>query len=117
MAVVVVNENRGTMRIAVALFGDEVSPRFDCCTGLLVQDADGSEVRLDLCGRTAHARIQEVVRQKPDCLLCGGIRRCDLFFLTETGIQVIDGLSGEARVAVDACRNDALNQETENQIP
>jgi len=102
------------MKIAAALFGEEISPRFDCCTGLLVRDEGGHEVRLDLRGWTAGARVEELVRRKPDCLLCGGIRRCDLFLLTECGIRVIDGLTGEARTAVEQCSDGTLQAKMEN---
>lgn len=101
------------MKIAAALFGEEISPRFDCCTGLLVCGEEGNEVRLDFRGQTAGIRIEEVLRRKPDCLLCGGIRRCDLFMLTECGIHVIDGLTGDAHDAVNRCRKGTL--ETEDQ--
>ena len=113
-ATIVADEVRKDLKIAAALFGEEISPRFDCCTGLLVWDEDGYEVRLDLRGRTAGARIEEVIRLKPDCLLCGGIRRCDLFLLTKCGVRVIDGLTGEARTAVAQCRNGTLGTGTEN---
>lgn len=96
------------MKVAAALFGEEISPRFDCCTGLLILDEDESEVKLDFRGRTAGARIEEVIRRKPDWLLCGGIRRCDLLLLTECGIRVVHGLTGPARMAVDQCRNGTL---------
>jgi hypothetical protein len=96
------------MKIVTALFGEEVSPRFDCCTGLLVSGTDGTELPLDFRGQTDSARIGEVVRQRPDVLLCGGIRRCDLVVLAESGIRVIDGLNGEARLAVEQCRSGAF---------
>jgi len=102
------DEKEGRMKVAAALFDEEISPRFDCCTGLLVCGPDGSEVRLDLRGRTPGSRLEEVVRCKPDCLLCGGIRRCDLFMLTDCGIHVIDGLTGDARDAVSRCRDGTL---------
>lgn len=96
------------MKIAIALFGDEVSPRFDCCTGLRFVSDDGSEENLDLRGQTATARMSEVLKRHPSQLLCGGIRRCDLFLLLESGIQVIEGLCGDASVALDACKRGEL---------
>ncbi len=97
------------MKIVAALFGQEISPRFDCCVGLLVCDEE-SERQLDLRGWTVGERLEEVIKIMPDCLLCGGIRRCDLYVLNECGINVWDGLTGEARRAVEECQRGTLGR-------
>lgn len=102
------------LTIAAALFGDEISPRFDCCTGLLVVKSDGSVERRDLRGRTAGFRIAAVLQCRPTCLLCGGIRRRDSFLMTDNGIRVIDGLCGQANAAVEALKAGLLQEQTGN---
>lgn len=108
VAVGVADEGGKRMKIAVALFGDEISPRFDCCTGLLTKDRDGHQVRVDLRGRSAEARVEEVVDCRPDCLLCGGIRRCDVYLFTECGIRVIEELSGDAQTIAQQYKSGTL---------
>lgn len=96
------------MKIAISLFGEEVSPRFDCCTGLRFVEQDGVEENLALRGQSAGERLSEVLRRQPQVLLCGGIRRCDLFLLAASGIKVIDGLYGPASEALEACLQGTL---------
>ena len=87
------------MIVGIALFNDEISPRFDCCTGLAVVDtAKGfkNATRIDLRGTDYHRRVDEFLAHKLDVLLCGGIRRCDFYLLKTSGIDMIPGLSGSA---------------------
>ncbi|RJO64424.1 MAG: hypothetical protein C4523_18350 [Myxococcales bacterium] len=95
------------MKVVVALFDEEVSPRLDGCTGILVAD-DEIEAIIDLKQATCQQRLMEIVKQAPAMLLCGGVRRCDYFFLVHSGVQVLTGLSGSARTRLDEFRGGAL---------
>jgi hypothetical protein len=83
------------MKVAVALFGEEISPRLDGCVELLVCHDDREE-RIDLRQANGLERLAAILKLAPDVLLCGGIRRCDYFLLVQSGIDVIPGLTGTA---------------------
>lgn len=87
------------MVIAVALFGDEISPRFDCCVELAFVADQGdlcSAKRMRMKRSDSEARIMRLMDQSCRALLCGGIRHRDRLRLKASGITVIDGLYGPA---------------------
>lgn len=85
------------MRIAIATYGDLISPRFDCASTLRVLEWDVDPVarreeRLQLDSGYCHA--DALLQQNVSALLCGGIRRCDYQRLADAGLQVIAGQYG-----------------------
>lgn len=84
------------MKLVVALFENDISPRLDCCTSMLVVDGAEEEI-IDLSEATWMERLEEIVNRAPQALLCGGVRRCDYFYLVQSGIRVYSELSGLAR--------------------
>ena len=87
------------MIIAIPIFESRISPRFDCAANLLILTAHDDEIssreeislrRLPWC-----QRIELLIQKKVDNILCGGIRRCDFFLLSNAGINVYAGLAGE----------------------
>jgi predicted Fe-Mo cluster-binding NifX family protein len=87
------------MRIAVALFGEEMSPRFDCCGALAFADSeqgfDHAEI-IELTTPDGERRMGLLSAHQSQVLLCGGIRRCDWLRIQALGIEVISGLQGQA---------------------
>ncbi len=85
------------MRIAIATYGEMISPRFDCASTLRVLEwvddpAERREERLLLNDGCCHAEM--LLRQNISALLCGGIRRCDYHRLSAAGIEVVAGHFG-----------------------
>ena len=87
------------MIIAIPIFGTRISPRFDCAVNLLIVTTRDDEIssreensmeQLPWC-----KRIEILVQKEVDTVLCGGIRRCDFFLLTNAGMNVYAGLTGE----------------------
>ena len=85
------------MPIAVAVFEDEISPRFDCCAEIAFL-GEGDEFlsaeRIPLKGNDSERRIRMVLEKACHTLLCGGIRKQDRFRLMASGVTILDGLSG-----------------------
>lgn len=86
------------MIVAIPIFGTRISPRFDCAPHAVLFDLAEGTIRDRREESIAHlhwrSRITFLVERKVDVLLCGGIRRCDFFFLAEYGIDVHPGLVG-----------------------
>jgi predicted Fe-Mo cluster-binding NifX family protein len=86
------------MRIAIATYGEMISPRFDCASTLRVLEYSGNgqsdrrEELLQLTEGDDHAGL--LLRQGVTALLCGGIRRCDYQRLTAAGVEVVAGQFG-----------------------
>jgi predicted Fe-Mo cluster-binding NifX family protein len=86
------------MRIAIATYGEMISPRFDCASTLRVLEwagnglSDRREELLQMAEGCSHAEM--LLRQNVSALLCGGIRRCDHHRLTGAGIDVNAGHCG-----------------------
>ena len=86
------------MRIAIATYGEMISPRFDCASTLRILEWTGGdpserrETRLQLAEGCVHSEM--LLRENVSALLCGGIRRCDYHRLADAGVMVIAGLNG-----------------------
>ena len=87
------------MNIAIPVFGNRVSPRFDRAAAfLLVRVSDGiirQRTERPMLGAVGLRLTELLTDDNVDVLLCGGIRRCDYFSIAETGIEVYPGLMGE----------------------
>lgn len=94
------------MKTAIALFGDEVSPRFGCAREFLVVthedgrcvERDTADVHTVAPGRLAFLLASLGVEE----VVCGGIHRRFLRDLRDQGIQVTWGVIGPAEEALDA---------------
>lgn len=86
------------MRIAIPTYGEYISPRFDCAGTLMIIDPGEGEtaspVEHNLSEVTDGTRPALLAQMNVTVLLCGGVRRCDLFALEGLGIKVVDGLMG-----------------------
>ncbi len=91
------------MIVAAALFDRNISPRLDFCDGFLVQDTERGQseaLRVRAAQLSRADRLNLLTRLNVEILLTGGIRRCDYFFLTHSGIRVLTGLTGEAEARI-----------------
>jgi hypothetical protein len=93
-----------TTCIAIALFGDEVSPRFCFAEHVLVVClANGREVRrqvLSLGEPWLPGRLAQLAAMGVRTLLCGAFNRAFRPNAERLGIRVITGISGKAEDAL-----------------
>lgn len=86
-------------KIAIALFGTRISPRFDCAPTLLVVhvSAAGAGQRQEFAteGWTPMERIQKICRLGVHVLICGGIDQRSFRQIQSHGIKVFSWITGE----------------------
>ncbi|MBF0541847.1 MAG: hypothetical protein HQK91_10415 [Nitrospirae bacterium] len=103
------------MKIAVPIFNNQVSPRFDSARELIIVDAeDGNSAerkRIITIDLPCSEKIQMLVELKINTLLCGGIDKMCEQSLKHYGIQVKSWLSGDAETILT---NYLLNYEKFN---
>lgn len=101
------------MRIAIATFRTQVSPRFDCANTIWLIEVDGeteiSRAEISLTQVPPPARAGFLRSHGASVLLCGGLRRRDYFDLVEQGIEIIAGLMGDAQEILTAYRQGRLD--------
>lgn len=95
-----------TMKIAVPIFNERVSPRFDAAPSvLIVTIADGRPVdRREIQTRnwTLAERLAVLDREGVTVLICGGIGRRTLDRLCAGGLRVFSWVTGESDDALEA---------------
>jgi predicted Fe-Mo cluster-binding NifX family protein len=109
-----------TRRIAIALFGNEVSPRFCFAEAVMVADvADGRTVSrqvVSLGEPWLARRIAQLGALGVQTLICGAFNRAYLPAAERLGIQVITGVAGNkddalarfAKCGTGCCRRGKL---------
>jgi predicted Fe-Mo cluster-binding NifX family protein len=112
------------MRVALPVFGTELSPRFCFAAEVLIvtQDRpDGVETRprerLVLEGLGWPDRLRRLAERRVDVLLCGGFPRIFRAQAEALGIRVEVGLGGEAERVLEAFRRNALHEVTSGGRP
>ena len=93
------------MKIAIALFGSRVSPRFDCAPRFRIVETDDGEIRdtkeIDTDKCDVIDRIKKLAESGVDTLICGGIDGFSVSQLDYHGIKIYSWITGQA--------DDALN--------
>ena len=101
-----------TTCLAIALFGDEVSPRFCFAdSALVVSYAKGREVRrqvVSLGDPWLVRRVFQLATMGVRTLVCGAFNRAYLPSAEHLGIRVVTGISGSAEEAVSRFRRGEL---------
>ena len=86
------------MQVAVPVFGDRVSPRFDCAVSFLMLTIDDGEIvarrELDASQWAPHERINRLVARGVDVVLCGGIDRWSAESLRSVGVSLVRSVAG-----------------------
>jgi predicted Fe-Mo cluster-binding NifX family protein len=105
------------MRVALPLFGTELSPRFCFASEVVIvtQERLGGEEtrpreRLVLEGLGWPDRLRRLAERRVDVLLCGSFPRVFLAQAEALGIRVEVGLGGEVERVLDAFRRNALDE-------
>ncbi len=92
-------------KILVTLYRDEVAPRFDLCTEVLLVtvDATGHEVRrqdLVLAGSGADDLCDLILDREVSAVITGGIEEEHYHYLRWKRIEVVDAIAGPAEEAL-----------------
>ena len=107
------------MKVAVPLFGNRVSPRFDCAPVFLIvtTDATADMQRQELVATdwAPHERINRLVELGVNKVMCGGIDWWSAQSLTLAGITVYNSVAGNADEALAALLRGEINSEHRGQ--
>ena len=103
------------MRVAVPIFGEDVSPRFGCSTDLLLAtvDADGiqgQEIR-KIGGLAPWEVLELLAAAGVTKVICGGVHWRWQAEMERRGVEVIWGVIGPAADALVALRNGTLQRD------
>jgi len=94
-----------TMKIVIPLFGNRISPRFDCAQRFLLCMVKNDEVierhELPAEGLPALVRVGKLFKLGVDTLICGGIDRISDHQLRRHGIRIYAWVTGEAEDALN----------------
>lgn len=100
------------MKIAISLFGDRVSPRFDLSSELLIVREENGKLlhqeKISVEGFNIMERIEKLTLSGINKVICGGIHDISLSQLQNRGIDVFHNVSGEADVALNFLLKGAL---------
>jgi predicted Fe-Mo cluster-binding NifX family protein len=93
------------MKIAISLFGNKVSPRFDLSPELwIITEENGRVVRQEKISAERldiPQRIEKLTSSGVTKVICGGIHDFSLDQLKNRGIDVFHNVIGEADIALD----------------
>jgi len=86
------------VKVAVATFGERVSPRFDCAQTFLVATVDegrfSQRQHLFASGWGPHERIHRLVALGVEAVVCGGVDRRSAELLESAGVKVFARRTG-----------------------
>ncbi|MBN1845043.1 MAG: NifB/NifX family molybdenum-iron cluster-binding protein [Sedimentisphaerales bacterium] len=92
-------------KVAIALFGTRVSPRFDCAPTFQIVQTDGRTVtateEVSAQAWSAVERVNQLRTRQVNTLICGGIDMFSAQQLNHYGIKTYSWITGEARDALD----------------
>lgn len=100
------------MKVAIATFGDRVSPRFDCANAFRLVTLDGQAVvehsDVDATHWGPQERIKQLLDQDVEVVVCGGIDRWSADSLTQAGITLHGWVSGSIDESLELLRRGDL---------
>jgi len=92
------------MRIAILIFEDRVSPRFDCAPeAMIVEENSGREVnrkRLNLDSPEPAARVARLKEEDVEVVICGNIDVYSERMVLSSGLDLIPWVTGNAEDAL-----------------
>ncbi|NQT17572.1 MAG: NifB/NifX family molybdenum-iron cluster-binding protein [Planctomycetes bacterium] len=93
-------------KIAIPTFATRVSPRFDCAQSALIVTIDGGKPskreELEASDWAPHERVNRLLEQGVDTVICGSIDRWSAASLQSAGVTVYGWVTGEAEDALTA---------------
>jgi predicted Fe-Mo cluster-binding NifX family protein len=91
------------MKVAIPLFENRISPRFDFSPEIWIITVENGQAvnqeRLPIANLNLPQRIEQITSSRVDKLICGGIDGFSLNQLGNKGIEVVHDIIGEAEVA------------------
>ena len=100
------------MKIAIPVFHTKVSPRFDTTQGFILLEIEECNVmereQLTTKGWTSSTKIKQLIELGVDTLICGGIDRESMQYLSFKGIKVYSWVTGEVDDAVSCFLKNGL---------
>ena len=92
-------------KVAIALFGTRVSPRFDCAPSFRIIEVDNSQAvstqDIDAQNLTAVDRVNQLQQMNVNTLICGGIDMFSAQQLNSHNIELYSWITGLAQDALD----------------
>jgi len=95
------------MRVGMPVFNSRISPVFDWAKKLLIVDVDSngkkvSERIVDIPGHDLYSRVDLLVDNKVEILICAGICMALMQMIMARGVSVIPGIVGEVDEVIEA---------------
>ena len=88
------------MKVAMPLFRDRISPRFDVCPEIWIIELSNGEVinqeKWPMESFNLQQRLDQLTSKRVDKIICGGIDSFCIDQLGNRGIDVIHNVAGEA---------------------
>jgi predicted Fe-Mo cluster-binding NifX family protein len=88
------------MKVAIPLFKDRISPRFDVCPEIWIIELNNGEVinqeKWPMESFNLQQRLDQLISKGVDKIICGGIDSFCIGQLGNRGIDVIHNVAGEA---------------------
>ena len=93
------------MKIAIPIFGNRISPRFDFSPEMWIIEIEGREVvrqeKLPTANLNLPQRLEQIASNGVDKVICGGIDGFCQNQLGSRGIDVVQDVIGEAEIVFD----------------
>jgi predicted Fe-Mo cluster-binding NifX family protein len=93
------------MKIAIPIFRNRVSPRFDFSPEMWIVTVENGELldqkRLPMVNLNLPHRLEQITSNRVDKVICGGIDALSRDQLGSRGIDVVQDVIGDADVAFD----------------
>jgi predicted Fe-Mo cluster-binding NifX family protein len=93
------------MKVAIPIFGNRISPRFDFSPEMWIIEVERGEVvsqeKLPMANLNLPQRLEQITSNGIDKVICGGIDGFSLNQLGSKGIDVLEDVIGEAETALD----------------
>ena len=93
------------MKIAIPIFGDRISPRFDFSPEMWVIEVERGKVvgqeKLSTANLNLPQRLEQITSNGVDRVICGGIDGLSRNQLGSRGIDVVQDVIGDADIVFD----------------
>jgi predicted Fe-Mo cluster-binding NifX family protein len=104
------------VKVAIPVFENRISPRFDCAPALVLYDIAGERAvgqkEISCEGWNDTERVSQLKGLEVDTLICGGLPNYMLSVLTKSGIKVIPWVAGDTGEALTLFLRGQLNSGT-----
>jgi predicted Fe-Mo cluster-binding NifX family protein len=93
------------MKIAIPIFGNRISPRFDFSPELWVIEVENGEVlgqeKISTANLSLPQRLERITSNGVDKVICGGIDGFSCSQLGSGGIDIVQDVMGDADIVFD----------------